>query len=157
MGVGVAAVLLFARERQNQKPPAEAQNWVEFVVSRPAGSVSDTDASLLYDIWKAAPPGSRTFAPPQGSDPGKIMALKAKGLIAGFGDRLELTQKGRKVVVEMVTHEPNAFSKQSEMAYSEIKRAASKRPIQSLVKKQVRAAKESPPYNLKKARSGNAD
>jgi hypothetical protein len=139
--------------RNNQEAQ---QNWVEFTISRPASLIADDEASLLYDIWKSAPPGSKVFAAPQGIDQRKVLALKAKGFIAGFGDRLELTERGRRIVVEMVTHEPNAFEvKQASMTYSEIKKNGCKRPIQSLIKKHAQAEKkdERPAFNLRRESS----
>lgn len=110
-------------------------------------ALSDAEATLLYSMWKNAPPGAKAFKVPAGADNKYATGLKSKGYIVGFGDGLEITDKGRKVIVEMVTNEPNAFSKKASVPYSQLKKKAS-RPKQSLVKKASRESK--PAFNLRK-------
>ena len=143
--------------------PIDREHWMEMIVTTRPAAIADDEATLLYNIWKASPPGSNVFAPPNGSDERKVMALKAKGFISGFGNRLEMTEKGRRIVVEMVTHEPNAFEvKQAMSSYSDIKKNGCKRPVQSLLRKHAQAEDkaEKPAFNLRNEsvkRISNAD
>jgi hypothetical protein len=96
--------------------------------------VSDDEARSLYDAWAASPPGEAIVA---SSDVGA--ALRAKGLLQARGGGFALTPEGRKVIVEMVTHAPNAFKTSEEMpTYRQIKARAKRREAQSLVKKAAR-------------------
>lgn len=113
--------------------------------------LTDAEANTLYSLWKGSPAGATTFIAQAGMEGKSLNALKTKGYLAGFGDSLELTEKGKKIIVEMVTHEPNAFEKHAkDFSYSGIKAksASSKRPRQSLLKKQ--ASKEPKTFNLRK-------
>lgn len=117
---------------------------------RQQAGLSDDEAGLIYQMWKNAPTGAQSFVVPADADSRTVFALKEKGYLFGMGPGLELTDKGKKVIVEMVTHEPNAFLKQArDVQYSSIK--ASTRPRQSLVKKQKVASKapEPPTFNLR--------
>ena len=108
---------------------------------RMQASLSDTEANLLYRLWKNAPAGTNKFAVSEEADLKTMSALKGKGYLAGFGSSLEFTDKGKKIIVEMVTHQPNAFDKRAtEVSYSSIKAKASTRPKQSLVKKTMKSA-----------------
>lgn len=114
--------------------------------------LSDAEAGLIYQMWKSAPTGAQEFAVPAGADAKVVIALKEKGYLFGMGNGVELTDKGKKVIVEMVTHEPNAFLKQAkEVSYSMVKSKTCSRPIQSLVKKQKLASRkeEVQPFNLR--------
>ena len=114
--------------------------------------LTDIEANALYTLWKNSPAGATSFAIKADMDNRTLTALKTKGYLAGVGGEIELTDKGKKVIVEMVTHEPNAFSKQaSEISYSGIKSksAANKRPRQAHVKKV--ASKNEKVFNLRKA------
>jgi hypothetical protein len=115
--------------------------------------LSDAEAKLLYSMWREAPPGARAFSLPSGADARYATALKSKGYVVGFGDNLEITEKGRKVIVEIVTNEPNAFSKKASLApYSQIRKKANGRPRQTHVKK---ASAEDRPFNLRKRSVAN--
>ena len=86
---------------------------------------TDDEASALYEMWKRAPQGEKSFAH---GDRSMVNAWKAKGLVDGISDCLSLTDKGRKVIRDMVTNEPNSFDKTAKMpAYSNIKEAQKKR------------------------------
>jgi hypothetical protein len=132
---------------------SEAQSLLDLIMPRlyiDATRLSDTEASTLYKLWNSSPTGARAFRVPEGIDSRTIFALKTKGYVSGFGDSLELTDKGRKILVEMVTNEPNALEKKSEISYSKIQeKKAHQRPRQSLVK---RASAEVKKYNLSRSR-----
>ena len=118
---------------------------------RDKAGLTDAEAGLLYGMWKAAPSGSTAFSLPLGGDKKHVVALKTKGYLAGFGNSIELTEKGKKVIVEMVTHEPNSFEKHAtEISYSGIKsKKASVRPRQAFLKKQA-SKTVSKTFNLRK-------
>lgn len=91
---------------------------------------NDAEANALYSLWKDSPPGGDNFVVPT-HHRHLINAWKAKGLVQGFSDSLSLTDKGRKLIIEMVTNEPNSFAKNAKAPrYSEVraKKAASKKP-----------------------------
>lgn len=114
--------------------------------------LSDSEAHLLYNMWKGSPAGATNFMVPAGSDKRNVSALKTKGYLSGFGDGLELTERGKKVIVEMVTHEPNAFEKHAkEVSYTGIKSKSASRPKQSFLKKASKEPKKSKTFNLRKA------
>ena len=110
---------------------------------RQQAGLTDAEANFVYSLWKSTPVGTTAFSIPKEASKSTVNALKAKGYLTGYGSGIELTERGKKVIVEFATHEPNAFSKNAgEMSYSQIKAKASHRPIQALVKKQKCAAKE---------------
>ena len=119
---------------------------------RQQAGLTDAEANFVYSLWKNTPVGTTTFSIPKEANKSTVNALKAKGYLAGYGSGVELTERGKKVIVELATHEPNAFSKNAgEMSYSQIKAKASSRPIQALVKKQKKCAskeKEDASFNL---------
>jgi hypothetical protein len=120
--------------------------------------LTDDEASALYRIWNDSPPGSFKFRTPMSVDKRSLTALKSKGYITGYGDALELTERGRKVLVEMVTNEPNAFEKKSEISYSKIQsKKASMRPVQAHVKRAAKNETEKKNvFNLKMKREADA-
>lgn len=84
-------------------------------------SPSDREAEALYTMWKSSPPGVETFSVPM-EHKGLINQWKSKGLVSGFSDSLSLTDKGKSVIIEMVTSEPNAFEKSAKApSYSQVK------------------------------------
>jgi hypothetical protein len=101
----------------------EAQLFFEIIFPRGMienYGISDAEANLLYSLWKEASPGTTKFK--QGSDNTALVGLKSKGYIINQGDGLEITDKGKKVIREMVTNEPNSFAKAKKpVSYSEIK------------------------------------
>jgi len=116
-------------------------------------NLNDDEARTLYDLWKASPAGSQTLTVQGNTNRRVIDALKTKGYVAGFGEDVELTEKGKKIIVEMVTHEPNAFEKHAkEMSYSGIKakNAENKRPKQAFFNKQASKKKQGKTFNLRK-------
>jgi hypothetical protein len=114
--------------------------------------LTDAEAKTLYDLWKNAPVGAKKFAINDDMDRSQITSLKTKGYLTGFGNGIELTSKGKKVIVEMVTHESNAFEKRaSELSYSKIKANANRRPRQSLLRKKASKEVKDKVFNLRKA------
>jgi hypothetical protein len=111
--------------------------------------LSDAEASVIYGVWKNSPVGA--FVLPGDTDKKLVNSLKIKGYLAGFGSDLELTDKGKKVIVEMVTHEPNAFEKHAkDVSYSNIRsKSASRRPRQAFFKKKASLEKPSKVFNLR--------
>jgi hypothetical protein len=84
-------------------------------------SVDDKEASFLYGLWKESSPGTNKFKI-SNKDAGLISNLKKKGYISSSGDNLEFTDKAKKIIIEMVTNEPNALEKNSaSLSYSKIK------------------------------------
>lgn len=108
--------------------------------------ITDAEAHFLYATWKQSPPGQDLIVPANAAE--HIDSLKVKGFLTGIGDDIKLTDKGRKVIVEMVTHVPNSFSKKAMPIYSKIK-SAKKRSIQSLVKKTA-GKDDKKPYNMRR-------
>ena len=112
---------------------------------------TDSEATALYSLWKESPPGGvdRFIVPAQHKP--LINAWKAKGLVHGFSDSLELTDKGRKLIIEMVTNEPNSFEKKAQMPrYSDV-RAKKEALKEARVKKS--SINGSRPFNMRKIRS----
>lgn len=99
-------------------------------------ALTDAEADFLYAMWKGAAPGSKVFSS-KGMDTGHIFRLKDKGYLQGPGQDVELTAKGKKLIIEMVTNEPNSFLKQAgsakDVQYREVraKKEAAKRPRQT--------------------------
>ena len=91
---------------------------------RPAKSLpTDEEAKALYSMWKTSPTGTGRFSLKDDDSRRFLNAWKVKGLVSGISDNLELTERGRKLIVEMVTNEPNAFSSSARIpSYSEIVR-----------------------------------
>lgn len=115
--------------------------------------LNDAEASFLYGLWKSAPAGSRQFAIPVTADRKHINALKTKGYLTGFGEAMELTEKGKKVIVEMVTHEPNALEKHAkEVSYTGIKsKSSAMRPKTAFFNKA--ASKNARTYNRRQKKA----
>jgi hypothetical protein len=90
---------------------------------RPARSLpTDDEAKALYAMWKTSPNGRGKFSLRE-DDKKFLSSWKVKGLVSGIAENLELTEKGRKLIVEMVTNEPNAFSANAQSpSYSELVR-----------------------------------
>lgn len=101
--------------------------------------ITDREARALFEMWKNAEPDSRRLSE-SGADASMLRALKAKGYVSGFGEAIELTEKGRTILVEMVTNEPSSFLRNSSIPpYSSIKaRASQRRPRQTHTKKASR-------------------
>lgn len=135
------------------KHPAEGQSLFDLMFPkqmRMQAGLTDAEASFLYNSWKNSPVGSFAIPVPQEAEKMQVNALKTKGYITGFGNGMELTDKGKKIIVEMVTHEPNSFEKRAkELSYSGIKaKSANARPRQALLNK--RASKEKGSFNLRR-------
>lgn len=109
-------------------------------------SISDGEAEALYRLWLQMAPGSTKVA---NSDNKDIRSLVAKGLVRTSIGGVEITDKGRQVIVEMVTHAPNALDGEAKMpSYRDI-RAKVARSKQTFVKK---AERERHTYNKAKAK-----
>ena len=133
------------------KDQGETKEALDMIVLRPLrlNGLTDSEAQCLYSLWKGAPKGSKEFSP--AGDQKSILALKTKGYVAGGLGTLKITEKGRKVIIEMATNEPNAFDKQAQMpTYSEIK-SAKQRPRQTFIKKS--SSEPVKPFNLAKRRA----
>ncbi len=143
----------------SEKMTKRAQSLLDFILPKlyvDGAVLSDTEASTLYRLWNESPTGARVFRVPSEIDKKAIFALKTKGYLAGYGESIELTDKGRKILVEMVTNEPNALEKKSEISYSKIKaKHANSRPRQAFVKR-ASADETMKPFNLNKQRQSNA-
>lgn len=114
------------------------------------GGISDQEANSLYSAWKSTDPGSSKLK--AGLSESHVSSLRAKGYVTVQPDGVELTDKGRKIIIEMVTNAPNSFSKDAkDPSYTEIKRKqASRRPRETFVQKGKVAA-----FNLSKMRKSN--
>lgn len=129
--------------------------------------ITDKEANFLYKLWKESSPGTKKFTSKK-ADNDVLIGLKSKGYVVG-GEEFEFTEKGQKIIVEMVTNEPNSFSKKSNtsstVSYSGIKskQAANRREKQAFTKKKhANANPSSEPFNLRKEslknmRSNNDD
>jgi DNA-binding MarR family transcriptional regulator len=118
-----------------------AQSLLDILFSREAG-LTDEEARALYAMWRNSPVGARHLAALETANSKAVNALKTKGYVAGYGDTMVLTEKGKKVIVEMVTHEPNTFNKKAnDVSYSGIKakNAKSKSRPRQAFKKQAGA------------------
>ena len=114
--------------------------------------ISDQEAKLLYDLWKASPAGGKLAV--AGGQNETLTNLKIKGYLSGLGDCLKLTQRGQRLIREMAIWEPNSFEKKAEMPpYSKIKDKKASRPRQTHVAKQSKQAAlvEEKVFNLRRA------
>jgi len=80
---------------------------------------TDDEAKALYAMWKTSPTGTGKFSL-NDADKNFLSSWKIKGLVSGIANSVELTDKGKKLIVEMVTNEPNAFSSSMPPSYSEV-------------------------------------
>lgn len=117
--------------------------------------VTDEQASALYSMWLNAPPGQNVLTADAGDD--NIKALAAGGFVRVSGAGVEITDKGRKVICEMVTHAPNSLDVNGKMpSYREIKTKASRGGRETFIKKASDTGKRipTPPFNLTRAHRG---
>lgn len=114
---------------------------------------SDTEAAALYKLWKGSPPGTESFRVPPGMIE-HMSSWKIKGLVDGMSDGVVLTDKGRKLIIEMVTNEPNAFAKEAEAPRYSVVKAKKSGPS---ARKMGKAASSSraKPFNMRKFRNAN--
>jgi hypothetical protein len=127
--------------------PKDAQSLLDLIFPkylRQSNSISDDEARMLYAMWYGSPVGTEKFASPAEADTGIIQSLKTKGFVCGYGAELAFTEKGKKIIVEMVTNEPNALEKTGEIPYSKLKAKASHRPRQTFVTKHAAKDEEEP-------------
>jgi hypothetical protein len=107
---------------------------------------TDDEAGALYSLWKNSPPGAASFSLPR-EQKHMLSAWKVKGLVDGMADQLRLTDRGRKLIIEMVTSEPNAFSKGTTLSYGDIR---SKKRSENERRLMTRKA-----FNMKRIRHAN--
>jgi len=129
---------------------SEAQSLFDFFSPKAKQMIllTDEEATFLYNLWKQGASNSLEVI---ASNSKCINALKTKGYLAGFGSGLEITPRGKKVIVEMVMHEPNSFDKKGQMpTYSGIKaKTASQRKRQTFLAKKA-SLDNCPVFNLYK-------
>lgn len=123
--------------------------FIMLIQKNPILAIDDKSAETLYNIWKESTNDQVVLK----SD-NNIGTLLEKGYIRKNGNGIEITEKGRNLVLEMGLNSPNAFSKDSMPSYSQIKtKASNKRQKVTFTKK---ASKEDiPVFNLKKERSND--
>lgn len=113
---------------------------------------NDVEANALYSLWKNSKPGQEAFEVPN-EHKQHINGWKANGLVEGFSNGLKLTDKGRKMIIEMVTSEPNAFEKNARSPlYSEVK-AKKTEATKARITRSSGASR--PSYNRKRTRYAN--
>jgi len=106
--------------------------------------LSDSEAKVLYEAWANTPPGSKILDSKSIGDK-YLSSLNKKRYIERKADGFVLTEEGRKVIIEMVTNQPNAFDrKASPPSYSQIKSKSASA--------NKRAMKRKKAYNLKEAK-----
>lgn len=118
-------------------------------------SVDDKEAAFLYNLWKESSPGTNRFKLAD-KDINLVTGLKNKGYISSSGTSLEFTDKAKKIIIEMVTNEPNALEKNSaSLSYSKIKdkSAAKKRSGSQAFLKKKASRDEIKPFNLKEEKA----
>ena len=108
-------------------------------------TLSDSEAKALYDSWKNTNPGSK-YLDANAIGEKHLSSLNKKRFIERKAEGFVLTEEGRKVIIEMVTNQPNAFDKKAQPpAYSEIKNKCA-----GLKKRAVLKRRKA--YNLKEAK-----
>jgi len=108
-------------------------------------SLSDAEAKALYKGWEETPPGSKVLDAMAIGEK-YLPALNKKKYIERKADGFVLTERGRKVIIEMVTNQPNAFEKEPERpSYSQIKKKSAGINKRALLKRKKA-------YNLKEAK-----
>lgn len=124
----------------------ESQSIFELIrmfPTRREPGISDTEADALYKLWLGASPGSSKIK--ASSDIKDLRSLIAKGYIRQSGVGMEITDKGRQIIVEMVTHAPNALDKSATMpTYKDIKSRVARSGKQTFTK---RAERDKKVYN----------
>lgn len=81
--------------------------------------ISDAEAQTLYDMWQKSPPGGNKIE--AAGDAEVLKTLSSKGYIRSSSGGVEITDKGRAIIVEMVTNAPNALSSKPMPTYRQIK------------------------------------
>jgi hypothetical protein len=114
---------------------------------------SDEAVDALYKLWKSAPPGSKTLSA-SGIDSKLLRNLREYNVIQANGEAIELTDRGRRLISEMVTREPNSFLRNAgDVTYRRVRadKEAFNRPRQTHVQKRRATASRSPraAYNLR--------
>lgn len=96
--------------------------------------ISDQEASTLYDMWAKSPPGHNKIE--ANGDEQIISSLSSKGYIRAATEGIEITDKGRAIIVEMVTNAPNALGSKPMPTYRQIKLKADQQ--KSLTKRSIK-------------------
>jgi DNA-binding PadR family transcriptional regulator len=100
-------------------------NFIMMIRQDPVLPIDDTSAETLYNIWKGS----------SGKDAKNISKLVDKGYIRKTGEIIELTEKGKNLILEMGLSSPNSFAKTTMPTYSEIKTKSAKRERKTFIKK----------------------
>lgn len=120
--------------------------FIMMIQKNPVLPIDDKSAETLYNIWKENSNKELTA----NGDNKSLSTLVEKGYVRKLGNSIELTEKGKTLILEMGLNSPNALCKVPMPTYSDIKTKSAKRDRKTFVKK---AAKEIPAFNLKKVRS----
>lgn len=124
--------------------------FIMMIQRKPVLPIDDKAAETLYNLWKNNL--DRKIA--ANTDSKNLSTLIEKGYIRKTGEIIELTDKGRNLVLEMGLSSPNSFAKAPMPTYSEIKTKSAKRDRKTFTKK---ASNDIPAFNLKKVRSDDRD
>lgn len=122
--------------------------FIMLIQKDPVLPIDDKSADTLYNIWKHSTNNQLEI----NSENENMTKLLETGYIRKSGDIVEITDKGKNLVLEMGLGRPNSFSTEPEPSYSDIKKRASQRN-RKRVTFTKKASKEIEPFNLKKARS----
>lgn len=111
--------------------------------------IDDKSAETLYNLWKSNTEKKITATT---SDQKSLTTLVEKGYVRKAGNSVELTEKGKTLVLEIGLSSPNALCKAPMPTYSDIKTKSAKRERRTFVKK---ASNDIPAFNLKVERKKN--
>ncbi len=107
-----------------------------FLVTQPAPkktvTANNKDAALLFELWSKCERGKGPDDIKIGSsvpvNPRDLLRLKTMGFLAGAGDDLSFTRKGKLVITTMALGEESQFDKKAtQKSYSEILASMNKR------------------------------
>ena len=105
-------------KKQNKKAQVFLDIIMPSLILNDPDMPTNEEARSLYDMWKCSEPGHSKFSCDNMS---MVNAWKTKGLVDGISEELTLTQKGRRVLMDMAIGEPNQFEKKAMPSYSQIK------------------------------------
>lgn len=115
----------------------ESQNFFQLFMNQFGDSLglTDKEADALYSMWKTSSSNTTRYSS-NALPKNMVLSLKTKGYIHGGLDQFELTEKGRKLIVEMATNESSILtSSHKSRTYSEIKQNKCARKRQTFTKK----------------------
>jgi len=122
--------------------------FIMMIQRNPVLPIDNKSAETLYNIWKQ----NRGKELTANEDNKSLATLVEKGYVRKMGNLVELTEKGKNLILEMGLSSPNALSKSPMPTYSDIKTKGAKRDRKTFVKK---ASSDIPAFNLKKARQND--